>query len=83
MGSAGVVVQEKSTMPRGNNNYGADISASHEKVEKRINLAQIPPVLQQVLVQLRGHMMRTNAGIFDLNGNVWEWNDGRIVNGKI
>ncbi|MED5041471.1 SUMF1/EgtB/PvdO family nonheme iron enzyme [Geobacillus stearothermophilus] len=71
-------------MPRGNNNYGKDHSATHER--------------GKVTYQSGGQDARVatgsgpaswahngmNDGIFDLNGNVWEWVDGlKLIDGKI
>ncbi len=71
-------------MPRGNNNYGADISASHEKgVQTTTSSNQTNRVATGSGPASWAHD-NTNNGIFDLNGNVWEWTGGmRIVAGEI
>lgn len=73
------------TMPRGNNNYGADISYSHEK--------GVPSTYDSdgaVNRTLTGSGPATwyhnwmPDGIADLNGNVWDWCAGmRIYDGEI
>lgn len=84
---AGVALwcKKNNTMPRGNNNYGADYSAAHEKGVKtysddgvrtcRVATGSGPASWAHD---------NTNEGIFDLNGNVWEWVGGlRLNNGEI
>lgn len=73
-------------MPRGNNNFGSDISAPHEKgVQTYLDSG----------TQKTGRVAtgsgpaswahdNTNNGIFDLNGNVSEWVGGyRVKDGEI
>ncbi|EYE88255.1 hypothetical protein Q428_08630 [Fervidicella metallireducens AeB] len=77
--------KKNNTMPRGNNNYGQDASAPLEK--------GVPTYKDGSGKTLRvatgsGAVSwahdGTNAGIFDLNGNVWEWTGGlRLKNGEI
>lgn len=77
--------KKNGTMPRGNNNYGSDHSASYEVGREAAKDGE-----QRTTKILTGSGPaswshdHTNAGIFDLNGNIWEWNDGlRIIDGKI
>ncbi len=72
-------------MPRGNNNYSRDISYPHEKgvvtytYDNGVN-GRVATGSGAVTWAHDG----TNAGIFDLNGNVWEEVAGmRLVNGEI
>ena len=76
--------RKNGTMPHGNNNYGKDISYTFEHGEEAAKdgantgrtLTGSGPV-----TWAHDH---TNAGIMDLNGNVWEWQDGlRLKNGEI
>jgi len=67
--------------PRGNNDYGQDISAPHEKGVRtygsgyRVATGSGPAAWSHD---------GTLAGIYDLNGNVREWVDGlKLVDGKI
>lgn len=77
--------KKNGTMPRGNNNYGKDHSAPYEtgREANRDSNNRINRVLTGSGPASWSHD-GTNAGIFDLNGNVWEWNDGlRVIDGKI
>lgn len=73
-------------MPRGNNYYGADHSAPHEKgVETYFDsgAGKTGRVATGSGPASWAHD-NTNEGIFDLNGNVWEWVGGlRLNNGEI
>lgn len=73
-------------MPRGNNQYGADISAPHEKGVQTYfdsGAGKTGRVATGSGPASWAHD-GTNNGIFDLNGNVWEWVGGlRLNNGEI
>ncbi|MDE7279211.1 MAG: formylglycine-generating enzyme family protein, partial [Oscillospiraceae bacterium] len=79
--------KKNGTLPKGNNNYGKDISET-----------TLPPITTAANRQSDGKVNRiltgsgreswyhngTFSGIADLNGNVWEWNSGlRLVDGEI
>jgi hypothetical protein len=74
-------------MPRGNNNYGADHGAAHEKgvettkeTSGQFRTLRVATGSGPVTWAHDG----TNGGIFDLNGNVTEWVGGlRLVGGEI
>ena len=73
------------TLPRGNNNYGADFSASHES-----GVQTFPADATRIGRVATGSGPVTwahngdNSGIYELNGNVWEWVGGyRTLNGEI
>ena len=73
-------------MPRGNNNYGKDISASYEhgvetaKDWDGVRTGRVATGSGPVSWSHDG----TPDGIYDLNGNVWEWNSGmRLNDGEI
>lgn len=77
--------KKNGTMPRGNNNYGNDHSAAHEKgvvtytysggTNGRVATGSGPASWAHD---------GTVDGIYDLNGNVWEWVGGfRLMNGEI
>lgn len=70
--------------PRGNNNYGKDHAYPHEKgVETYIYNGQTGRVGTGSGPVTWAHN-GSNDGIFDLNGNVWEWVGGlRLVDGEI
>jgi hypothetical protein len=77
--------KKNGTMPRGNNSYGKDHSAPYEtgREATRDSEGRTSKILTGSGPASWSHD-HTNAGIFDLNGNVWEWNDGlRIIDGKI
>lgn len=71
-------------MPRGNNNYGSDHSAPHERgVETYKSDGRTGRVATGSGPASWAHD-NTNDGIFDLNGNVREWVGGlRLVDGEI
>lgn len=83
--------KKNGTMPRGNNYHGKDHSALHEsgRVTYTYTFDGIDDVEYIGRVATGSAPISwshdgTNAGIFDLNGNVWEWVDGvRIEDGKI
>ncbi|GAB6100451.1 hypothetical protein JCM16358_23300 [Halanaerocella petrolearia] len=65
--------------PRGNNDYGKDISAPYER-GVAVGADRVATGSGPVTWAHDG----TLAGIYDMNGNVWEWVDGlRLVDGKI
>jgi len=73
-------------MPRGNNNYGSDISAPYEKGVQTYfdsGAGKTGRVATGSGPASWAHD-GTNNGIFDLNGNVWEWVGGlRLSEGEI
>lgn len=70
-------------MPRGNNNYGKDHIATHERGRLTNPNGTADKVLTGTGPASWAHD-GTTSGIFDLNGNVNEFVDGlRLVNGKI
>ncbi len=73
-------------MPRGNNYYGNDYTATHEKGVETYGGGD--PYKTYRVATGSGPASwahdNTNAGIFDLNGNVNEWNGGlRLNEGEI
>jgi len=76
--------KKNGTMPRGNNNYGSDHSASYETGREVSKSGDRTGRIATGSGPVSWSHDGTNAGIFDLNGNVWEWNDGlKLVDGKI
>lgn len=69
-------------MPRGNNNYGCDISASYEKGRETMfdNGARKTGRIATGSGPASWSHDGTPDGIYDLNGNVWEWNSGMRLN---
>lgn len=77
--------KKNGTMPRGNNNYGSDHSAPHEKGVKTAmaDATRITRVATGSGPASWAHDGTTD-GIYDLNGNAWEWTGGyRLMNGEI
>lgn len=76
--------KKNDTMPRGNNNYGSDVSAPHEKgVTTYVSGGNICRVATGSGPATWSHDW-TNEGVFDLNGNVYEWVGGlRLLDGEI
>jgi formylglycine-generating enzyme len=71
-------------MPRGNNNYGKDISAPHERGKATYQSGGQDARVATGSGPASWSHDGTNEGIFDLNGNVWEWVDGlKLIDGKI
>ena len=72
------------TMPYGNNNYGKD---SRETTYKAIPTYYDAGKIGRVATgtgPLSWSHDRTPSGIWDVNGNVWEWNGGiRLVAGEV
>lgn len=75
------------TMPRGNNNYGADDGYPHEKGVEVANDGATPPKTQRTATGSGPNSWNHNNapdGIADLNGNVNEWCAGfRVAQGEI
>lgn len=76
--------RKNGTMPRGNNNYGADHAYGHEKgVPTYYESRKIARCATGSGPNTWNHNWMPD-GIADLNGNVWEWCAGmRLMNGEI
>ena len=77
--------KKNGTMPRGNNDYGRDIDAKHER---GIETYQLSDGKTGRVATGSGPASwahdGTTAGIYDLNGNVLEWMGGlRLMDGEI
>jgi hypothetical protein len=76
--------KKNGTMPRGNNNYGSDHSASYERGKETSKSGDKTARVATGSGYPSWSHDHTNAGIFDLNGNVQEWVDGfKLVDGEI
>ncbi len=78
--------KKNGTMPRGNNNYGSDHSAPHEKGIETYGGGD--PYRTYRVATGSGPASwahdGTTDGIYDLNGNVYEWLGGfRLMDGEI
>ena len=70
--------------PRGNNNYGSDVSYPHEKGVETYKYDGKTGRTGTGSGPVTWAHDGSNSGIFDLNGNVWEWVGGlRLVDGEI
>lgn len=83
-GAVALWCKKNGTMPRGNNNYGSDITYPHEKgVNTYIENGKTARCAAGSGPAAWYHDY-TPAGIADLNGNILEWCDGmRLVSGEI
>lgn len=73
-------------MPRGNNQYGADVGATYERGKETYFDAGAGKTGRVATGSGPASWAHdgTQTGIFDLNGNVWEWVSGlRLNNGEI
>lgn len=80
--------KKNGTMPRGNNDHCKDTSAPHEKGVVTYKYTRGETENDGRVATGSGPATwshdGTNEGIFDLNGNVWEWVHGlRLIDGKI
>lgn len=76
--------KKNGTMPRGNNQYGSDVSAPYEHGREASKDGNRTGRILTGSGPASWSHDGTNAGVFDLNGNVWEWTDGlKLLDGKI
>lgn len=72
------------TMPRGNNNFGCDISASYERGREMNQDNGRTARVATGSGPASWYHDGTPFGVADMNGNVWEWQDGmRTVGGRV
>ena len=76
--------RKNGTMPHGNNDWGRDVGATHEKGQESYKESgKTARCFTGSGPATWGHDW-TQFGIQDLNGNVWEWNSGlRLKEGEI
>jgi hypothetical protein len=79
--------KKSGAMPYGNNNYGKDSRETSYRAIKTSADTTDPTKTGRVATgtgPLTWSHDRTPSGIWDLNGNVWEWQAGlRLVNGEL
>lgn len=80
--------KKNNKMPRGNNNYGKDITAAYERGAVTYRYESSGVWYDGRVATGSGPASwshdGTDSGIYGLNGNVWEWNHGlKAVDGKI
>ncbi|WP_342399586.1 SUMF1/EgtB/PvdO family nonheme iron enzyme [Weizmannia sp. FSL W8-0676] len=76
--------KKNGTMPRGNNQFGSDVSAPYEHGREASKDGNRTGRILTGSGPASWSHDGTNAGVFDLNGNVWEWVDGlKLLDGKI
>lgn len=79
-----LLCKKQGTIPRGNNSYGCDTSAKHEKGQAAsMDGEKIGRTLTGTGPESWNHDL-TAHGIADMNGNVWERSSGlRLLDGEI
>lgn len=87
-GAIALWCKKNSTMPHGNNNYGRDVTYTHERGVVSYKYTESETVKNGRTATGSGpatwYHDHTPFGIADLNGNVWDWCAGmRLVNGEI
>ena len=76
--------RKNGTMPHGNNNYGSDVNYGFEIAQESYRESGKTARCLTGSGPATWAHDHTNAGIMDMNGNVWEWQDGlRLNNGEI
>lgn len=87
-GAIALWCKKNGTMPHGNNNYGRDVTYTHERGVVSYKYTESETVKNGRTATGSGpatwYHDHTPFGIADLNGNVWDWCAGmRLVNGEI
>lgn len=87
-GAIALWCKKNGTMPHGNNNYGKDVTYTHERGVATYKYTESGATKIGRTATGSGpatwYHDHTPFGIADLNGNVWDWCAGmRLVNGEI